>query len=259
LCFAKGIAYARRIPLIGVNHLEGHIFSVFLEHPTMPFPHLCLVASGGHTALYMVRDFGVYTLIGQTLDDAAGEAFDKVAKLLNIGYPGGPYIERLAYEQGLSDIRHYPRLKSKDLNFSFSGLKTAVLYDHIKRGYYDIERKKLMHDSPENQREVSSSFLVCMGDIIIDRLARAVAQFPEVAGISFVGGVACNKYLKERVAQLCAERGLYYGSPSPAFCTDNAAMIGFVGAYKAQQGLYDSYDIDIIPSSALKQHPKKRA
>src|SRR5271156_2111294 len=161
LCFAKGIAYAQDKKLIGINHLEGHAFSAFLEHD-IPFPHLCLTASGGHTALYLVQDFGDYQVIGQTLDDAAGEAFDKVAKLINLPYPGGPVIEKLAREMEFKDFFHYPRNKDIGLDFSFSGLKTAVLYDLVKRNAYSMEAKKFTQpDNEQLKKEVASSLLVC--------------------------------------------------------------------------------------------------
>src|SRR5436190_11210845 len=140
VCFAKALAYAKNKKLIGVNHLEGHIFSACIEN-VIPFDHLCLTASGGHTSLYLVKNYGDYQLLGETQDDAAGEAFDKIAKLMNLSYPGGPIIEKLAQNVNFTDFYHYPRGKPHTLQFSFSGLKTAILYDLIKKNAYDLKTK----------------------------------------------------------------------------------------------------------------------
>ncbi len=246
LCFAKGIAYAQGKKLIGINHLEGHAFSAFLEND-IPFPHICLTASGGHTALYLVRGFGDYEVIGQTLDDAAGEAFDKVGKLITLPYPGGPVIEKLAREMDFKDFFNYPRNKDIGLDFSFSGLKTAVLYDLVKRNAYSMEEKKFTQPHNEQlKKEVSSSLLVCIADIFEQKLTRALAQYPEIKAFTFVGGVACNKYIKERLRTLAEKRGKAFFSPAPQYCTDNAAMIALVGNYKAQQGKFSTLELDVF-------------
>jgi len=239
-CYAKAIAWVKKIPLIPVNHLEGHIFSSFLEadgsvRSQIGFPHLCLTASGGHTALYVVEDFGKFTLLAQTRDDAAGEAFDKIAKLIGFGYPGGATIERLAGEVGFQDFFHYPRTKHTpdSFYFSFSGLKTAILYDLIKRGYINPESglptASLTH---EVHTHVASSLLVCVGDIFCKAISRALLQHPHLKAITFVGGVACNKYLRARFAELAQEKKMSAFASPPAFCTDNGAMIAFVGSYR---------------------------
>jgi N6-L-threonylcarbamoyladenine synthase len=243
VCFAKSLAYVHKIPLIGIHHLEGHIFSPFLEH-TVPFPFISLIVSGGHTALYHVKTFGDYTLLAQTSDDAVGEAFDKVAKLLGLGYPGGPILEKLAHEAHFHDSRSYPRLKKNDLSLSFSGIKTAVLYDLVKRGYYDLEAKKLVRQDHENEIAVASSFHVAIGDILCDRLEQACKQYPAQA-IAFAGGVACNRYLRSRLATIAQEQGIPFFTPALRFCTDNAAMIAYIGSYKAQQGLFNDFYLDI--------------
>jgi N6-L-threonylcarbamoyladenine synthase len=246
LCFAKGIAWAQDKKLIGINHLEGHAFSAFLEHD-IPFPHICLTASGGHTALYLVRGFGDYEVIGQTLDDAAGEAFDKVAKLVNLPYPGGPVIEKLAREMDFKDFFNYPRNKDIGLDFSFSGLKTAVLYDLVKRNAYSMETKKFTQpDNEQLKKEVSSSLLVCIADIFEQKLIRALAQYPEIKAFTFVGGVACNKYIKERLRTLAEKRGKAFFSPAAQYCTDNAAMIALVGNYKARQDKFSTLKLDVF-------------
>lgn len=248
LCFAKALAYTQKIPLIGINHLEGHIFSVFLEHH-VPFPHLCLVASGGHTALYLVLGFGDFQLLSQTSDDAVGEAFDKVAKLLGLGYPGGPLLERLAQEKTFQDIRRYPRLRRPDLSLSFSGIKTAVLYDLIARNYYSLEQRKIIKHDHDNVVDVASSFHVAIGDILCNRLNQAYQLYPDIKAITFVGGVACNRYLQGRIATLAQKNRLEFFTPAPKYCTDNAAMIAFVGSYKAAQGKFDTLHLDIATTA----------
>jgi N6-L-threonylcarbamoyladenine synthase len=261
ICFAKAIAYSLlRSPLIlslskdegqvskkliGINHLEGHAFSAFIEH-TIPFPHVCITASGGHTSLYLIKNFGDYEVLGETQDDAAGEAFDKIAKLMNLPYPGGPVIEKYARELNFHDFFHYPRAKHKTLDFSFSGLKTAVLYDLVKRNAYDLATKTFLADADEQlKKEVASSLLVCIADIFEQKLALALEQYPHVAAITFVGGVACNRYITERLNTFAASYNLPFFHPSRAYCTDNAAMIAFVGNYKAQQGLFSDFTLDI--------------
>ncbi len=246
VCFAKALAFAKNKKLIGINHLEGHAFSTLLEH-SVPFPHLCLSASGGHTALYRMNGLGDFELLGQTLDDAAGEAFDKVAKMMEYPYPGGPVIEKLAQEINFIDVCNYPRSMDKSLNFSFSGLKTAVLYDLVKKGAYDLRAKAfLCPESRTLKQEVASSLLVCIGDIFKHKLSLALEQHPDVKAITFVGGVACNKYLKEHLSTLATKKKLSFFAPSSQFCTDNGAMIALVGSYKAAQGKFSDFDLDIF-------------
>lgn len=245
LSFAKGMAWAAKKKIIGVNHLEGHAFSAFIEH-TIPFPHVCLTASGGHTSLYKVTDFGKYTVLGQTVDDAAGEAFDKIAKLVGLPYPGGPLIEKLAAEVNFQDFYNYPRAKKKTLDFSFSGLKTAVLYDLVRRGYYDLKTKQILPTLTDDiRKQIASSLLVCIADIFIQKLTLALEENPEIKAVTFVGGVACNKYIRARLKSFCDKRGLELFWPSPRYCTDNAAMIAYVGHYKAQNGQFDDLSLDI--------------
>lgn len=244
VCFAKAIAASLGKKIIGINHLEGHAFSAFLEHD-IPFPHLCITASGGHTSLYLVKGFGDYEILGQTDDDAAGEAFDKVAKLLALPYPGGPEIEKRAALVGFKDFYKYPRLKGHTFDFSFSGLKTAVLYDLVAKGAYDMKEKKLLSHDENLKNEVASSLLVCIADIFKDKIARAIDRYPEVKAVTFVGGVACNKFIREQLRQLCEQHQLPLYCPSPQFCTDNGAMIAFVGNYKAQQEKFSNMELDL--------------
>lgn len=246
VCFAKALAWAKNKKIIGVNHLEGHIFSSFIEHQ-VPFPHLCITASGGHTSLYLVNDFGAFELIGNTLDDAAGEAFDKIAKLLGFAYPGGPIIEKRAALAGNKDYFAYPRPQKNSLDFSFSGLKTAVLYNMIKLGLYDLQSKQITpgHDDLKNQ--VASSLQCCIADIFANKIKRALKQYPHVKAITFVGGVSCNKFIRNHLAHIASSASKPLFVPSPQYCTDNAAMIALVGCYKAQKGLFDSWTLDIKP------------
>lgn len=246
LCFAKALAWAANKKIIGINHLEAHIFSSFLEH-NVPFPHLCLTASGGHTSLCLVHDFGVYEFIGETLDDAAGEAFDKIAKLINLSYPGGPIIEKRAAEVAFQDFFKYPRSNKKTCDFSFSGLKTAVLYDLVKQNAYGMKSKMFLKDTDETlKNQIASSLLVCMSDIFKQKLECALQQYPHVKAVTFVGGVACNKFIKQNLQTLCHDNNLPFFSPSPRYCTDNAAMVAFVGSYKAKKHEYSDLHLDIL-------------
>lgn len=244
--FAKSIAWSANKKLIGINHLEGHVYSACIER-NVEFPFLSLTVSGGHTALYLVHDYGNYEVIGHTLDDAAGEAFDKIAKLMNMPYPGGPVIEKFAKEQNFQDFFNYPRGSLQNLNFSFSGLKTAVLYDMVKRGAYDLQSKKfLKYDDQLFKQQVSSSLLVCIGDIFKQKLKTAIKQYPNIKAICFVGGVACNKYLRKELDTFCQRRNIVLHYPSPKLCTDNAGMIAFVGHYKAQQEKFSDQTLGIL-------------
>lgn len=244
-CFAKALAGSKNKKIIAVDHLEGHAFSANIEHD-IPFPFLCMTASGGHTNMYRVTNFGEYEFLGTTLDDAAGEAFDKISKLLKLGYPGGPIIEKLAREAGFKDYYKYPRNKNIGLNFSFSGLKTAVLYDLVKKNAYDMKKKELLNTSEQLKKEVASSFQVCVGDIFVKKVQLALDQHDDYKGLVFVGGVACNNYIRQRLTDVATQYNLPYFSPSPKYCTDNAAMIAYVGHYKALKGEFSDPDFDIL-------------
>jgi len=244
--FAKALAFACQKKLIGVDHLEGHVFSACIEN-NVPFPFLCLTVSGGHTSLYLVTNFGEYTIIGHTIDDAAGEALDKIAKMMGLPYPGGPVIEKLAQQVDFQDFFKYTRGSMNNLNFSFSGLKTSVLYDMVKRGAYDLATKTFLKpDDLEFQQQVASSLLVCMGDIFEKKLAQALALHPQVQAITFVGGVACNKYLRKKLQEFADKKKIQFFFPSGKLCTDNAGMIAFVGSYKAEQEKFDALDLSIF-------------
>lgn len=246
LSFGKALAWAQNKRLIGINHLEGHIFSSCIEQ-SVPFPHICLAASGGHTSLYFVHDFGSYQIIGQTLDDAAGEAFDKIAKLMDLGYPGGPLIEKLAQSVDFKDYFHYPRSGLNSCDMSFSGLKTAVLYHLVKEEAYDMANKTFSKQADMLfKQQVASSLLTCITDIFKQKLALALARFPSTKAITFVGGVACNQFIRTELATWSKQHQLPFLSPSNRFCGDNAAMIAFVANYKALQNKFDSLALDIL-------------
>ncbi len=245
VCFAKAIAGALNKKIIGINHIEGHVFSPFLEFD-VPFPHICLTSSGGHTSLFLVRGFGEYEILGQTADDAAGEAFDKIAKMLGLAYPGGPEIEKRAALVDFQDFFRYPRHKPKTLDFSYSGLKTAVMYDLVKKNAYDMKTKKFTGDD-ELINKVASSFLACVADVFVEKLERAIKQHPDIKALTFVGGVSRNKFIRERIEQLAKKYELPLFIPSPQYCIDNGAMIAFVGNYKAAQGKFSDLYLDVQP------------
>lgn len=253
LCFAKTLAYAKNKKLIGINHLEAHIFSSFLRSDNstgnVPFPHICLSASGGSTVLYYVKNFGDYEIIGQTIDDAAGEAFDKIAKIIGFGYPGGAKIEQAAAQVEFQDFYKYTRTKNytKSLDFTFSGLKTAVMYDLVKKNAYNLENGPIWKNiTPELQNKVSSSLLVCIADIFQAKIELALKNYPEIKAVTFVGGVACNNYITERLKNITQKFNQKFFSPICKFCSDNAAMIAFIGSYKAKQNKFSDLYLDVM-------------
>jgi N6-L-threonylcarbamoyladenine synthase len=222
LSFAKSLAYATGKPLIPVNHLEGHICSGFLETPDLACPFVCLVVSGGHTDLYYCEAPGAYRLLGQTRDDAAGEAFDKVSKLLGLGYPGGPVIDRLACEGDPQAIR-FPRayLERDSLDFSFSGIKTAVL--HYVRKH-----------APKQVADLAASFQQAVVDVLVDKTLAATRQC-QASRVVVTGGVAANSQLRREMHVACAKAGLQLVIPHPRLCTDNGAMIAAAAHWRLYQ------------------------
>jgi N6-L-threonylcarbamoyladenine synthase len=219
LSFAKGLALQLGVPLLGVNHLEGHLFStnIMPNGPAPPF--LSLIISGGHTILTYVRDWGNYQILGQTQDDAAGEAFDKVAKILGLSYPGGPAVEKLA-QQGDPRAIDFPQARLKNssgprFDFSFSGLKTAVLYYVRKLSPEELEKQRA---------NIAASFQYALINALVENVGRAHAQFSTRA-VALAGGVACNRALRQAFAQLGERSGFQLHYPEPIYCTDNAAMI----------------------------------
>ncbi len=231
--FAKMLAYTYQKPLIGVNHLDGHIHSNWLESSrsfTKAFPALCVVVSGGHTELVLMRDHGKYKLLGETMDDAIGEAFDKVARLLGLGYPGGPAIAKLA-ARGNPDRYPLPRpmLSAKNLNFSYSGLKTAVLYltRDLGKGGPSASSGLL---SQQQKADIAASFQKAAVDVIVAKAERAAKEFG-VRSLMLSGGVAANILLREHLRALAEELAIPYFCPPMASTTDNAAMIAIAGYF----------------------------
>ena len=241
LSFAKAMAYALDIPLIGVNHLEGHIYSVFLEEKPPAFPFLCLIVSGGHTQLIQVDEGFSHTTLGSTRDDAAGEAFDKVAKLIGLGYPGGPKVDALAAE-GDPEFHAFPRSSLGGYDFSFSGLKTAVLY--YLNSFSEEERQALLRD---HMSDLCASFQQAVVDMLITVVKRAVRR-TGIKEVAVVGGVSANSGLRKALEDLKVKEGFSLYVPSLKYCTDNAAMIAKAGAMCLDSGKTSTLYITAEPS-----------
>jgi N6-L-threonylcarbamoyladenine synthase len=238
LYYAKSISYAHRIPLIGVNHLEGHILSIFLEEKAPLFPFVALTVSGGHTSIYNVEGYGRYSQLGQTLDDAAGEAFDKVSKILGLGYPGGRPIENQARDGRVERIAFPRAYMAKDsLDFSFSGLKTAV----------SLFIKKWREGSEEHRDVTLPDIAASFQESVVDVLVYKVMEASKRLGVSRVvvaGGVACNNRLRVRLLDAAVSRGVQVFFPDPVFCTDNGAMIAMAGLHRLLEGERTDLSID---------------
>jgi N6-L-threonylcarbamoyladenine synthase len=235
---AKSLSAALDIPLIGVHHLEGHIYANFLVNPDFAFPFICLVVSGGHTDLVLVRGHGDYEILGRTRDDAAGEAFDKSARVFGLGYPGGPAIDKLA-AQGNPKAIKFPRSRLGDtLDFSFSGLKTAVIrFFQEKAGESSIE-------------DICASFQAAVVDMLVDTTMEALER-TGIRRVALAGGVAANSGLQARMKEVAAERGLELSYPPLKLCTDNAAMIACAGYFHLIRGHIDGLDLDTIASQPI--------
>ena len=243
---AKAISYAKNLPLIGVHHIEGHISANYIENLDLEPPFICLVVSGGHTHLVVVKDYGKYEIIGRTRDDAAGEAFDKVARAIGLGYPGGPKIDKLSKE-GNAEAIIFPKAKIADApyDFSFSGLKSAVL-NHIN----GCKMKNL----PYNEADIAASFQKAVIDVLVEHAMAAVSEY-DYDKLAIAGGVASNSALRQAMKNACKARNntcktknikLYY--PSPILCTDNAAMIGTAAYYEYLAGTRHGLDLNAIPN-----------
>lgn len=233
---AKGLALGRALPLVGVNHIEGHLLAVFLEAP-VEFPFIALAVSGGHSHLYRVDGVGRYTTLGQTVDDAAGEAFDKVAKLIGLPYPGGVVIDRLAATGDPKAIR-FPRPLMNDgsYNFSFSGLKTAVL-THVQ---------KFPESKEAGINDLAASFQAAVCEVLTKKTAAAVAA-TGIKRVVVAGGVACNSALRLAMRRFAEEKGVELAIPSPKLCADNAAMIAVPGDFYLNAGFRSGFDLDALP------------
>jgi N6-L-threonylcarbamoyladenine synthase len=242
LATAKAIAFARNIPVVGVNHIEGHLAAPFLEQE-LEFPYLALVVSGGHTHLYRVDGIGRYQAIGQTLDDAAGEAFDKVAKILGLHYPGGVVVDRLAGEGDSGAVKlPRPLIHDGTCNFSFSGLKTAVLTA--------VERQPLLRDDPLQLKGICASFQAAVCDVLITKTALAL-QRTGLKRLVVSGGVACNSSLRLGMGRLAESAGVKLHIPSPQLCSDNAAMIAVPGDFYLSNGSVADLSLDALPTWPL--------
>lgn len=239
---AKAIAYASGRPLIGVHHIEGHICANYIENRELEPPFLCLVASGGHTHLVKVVDYNRYEILGRTRDDAAGEAFDKVARAIGLGYPGGPKIEKKAME-GDENAIVFPKAKVAEnpYDFSFSGLKSAVL------NYLNGCRMK---NEPVLEADVAASFQKAVIDVLVEHSMHAAGEFG-LDRFAIAGGVASNQTLRGAMERACEENGIRFYHPSPIYCTDNAAMIGSAAYYEYIQGRRDGWDLNAVPNLRL--------
>lgn len=239
---AKAIAYAKKKPLVGVHHIEGHVSANYIEHPDLEPPFLCEIISGGHTHLVIVKDYGSFEILGRTRDDAAGEAFDKVARAIGLGYPGGPKIDKLAKE-GNPHAIDFPRAHMEDApyDFSFSGVKSAVL-NHLN--------KCRMTGEPIVEADIAASFQQAVVDVLVDNAIRAAKDY-HMDRLAIAGGVASNGALRAAMEASCEKEGIRFYRPSPIFCTDNAAMIGVAAYYEYRKGTRHGWDLNAVPNLKL--------
>ncbi len=239
---AKAISFASGIPLVGVHHIEGHISANYIENKELEPPFVCLVVSGGHSHLVVVKDYGEYQVLGRTRDDAAGEAFDKVARAIGLGYPGGPKIDKVSKE-GNPDAIVFPRAKIADsvYDFSFSGLKSAVL------NYLNSCEMKGIAIC---QADVAASFQKAVVDVLVEHSMQAVQECG-IKKFAIAGGVASNSALRAALVSQCAKRDITFFYPSPILCTDNAAMIGAAGYYEFIKGVRSGFDLNAVPNLRL--------
>lgn len=239
---AKAISFATGKPLVGVHHIEGHISANYIDNPELEPPFLCLVASGGHSHLVIVRDYGKYEVLGRTRDDAAGEAFDKVARAIGLGYPGGPKIDKLSRE-GNPHAIDFPRasIEGAPYDFSFSGVKSAVL------NY--INGCKMKGES-YSEADIAASFQQAVVDVLVEHTMAAAKDYV-IDKVAIAGGVACNSGLREGMRNACEKRGYSFYLPTPLLCTDNAAMIGAAGYYDYQNGVRHGLDLNAVPGLKL--------
>lgn len=239
---AKAISYAKGLPLVGVHHIEGHVSANYIEHPELEPPFLCEIISGGHTHLVIVKDYGEFQILGRTRDDAAGEAFDKVARAIGLGYPGGPKIDKLSGE-GNPEAIAFPRAHLEDApyDFSFSGLKSAVL---------NYLNKCRMTGTKIVEADVAASFQKAVIDVLVGNAIRAAKDY-HMEKLAIAGGVASNQHLRAAMEEACKREGIAFYYPSPVYCTDNAAMIGVAAYYEYQKGTRHGLDLNAVPNLKL--------
>lgn len=239
---AKAISYAAGIPLVGVHHIEGHVSANYIENPDLEPPFLCLIVSGGHTHLVIVKDYGSFEILGRTRDDAAGEAFDKVARAIGLGYPGGPKVDALSKE-GNPDAIPFPKAKLEDApyDFSFSGVKSAVL------NY--INKVKMTHGEV-NRADLAASFQKSVVDTLVEK-AMLAAEDHHMGRLAIAGGVAANSTLRAAMKSACEQRGIRFYYPSPVYCTDNGAMIAVAAYYEYKKGVRHGWDLNAVPNFRL--------
>ena len=239
---AKAICFAADIPLVGVHHIEGHVSANYIENKDLEPPFLCLIVSGGHTHLVVVKDYGEFEILGRTRDDAAGEAFDKVARAIGLGYPGGPKIDKLSKE-GNPDAITFPKTQIEDApyDFSFSGLKSAVL------NY--INKAKMMNEE-FNPADLAASFQKNVVDTLTEKTIHAAKEL-HINKVAIAGGVASNSTLRNSMEEACRKEGLRFYHPSPIFCTDNGAMIGVAAYYEFIKGTRHGWDLNAVPNLQL--------
>ena len=239
---AKALAFASHKPLVGVNHMEGHVCAALIEHPDLEPPFLCLIVSGGHTHLAEMKDYGDFRIIGQTRDDAAGEAFDKVARAVGLGYPGGPKMEKAA-KDGDPEAFYFPRGKvgESEYDFSFSGLKSAVL---------NTINQAEMKGETLNRADIAASFQKAVTEVLTEHAIVAVKEYGDDR-IVLCGGVAANGALRRSLQEACDKNGVKLYVPSPIFCTDNAAMIAVDAYYHYRKGERARYDLNAVPNLEL--------
>lgn len=239
---AKAISYAAKLPLVGVHHIEGHISANYIENKDLEPPFICLVVSGGHTHLVTVRDYGVYEILGRTRDDAAGEAFDKVARAIGLGYPGGPKIDKVSKE-GDPDAVHFPRAKVEDApyDFSFSGVKSAVL-NHLNG--CRMKGEEIV------QADIAASFQKAVCEVLVSHAMDAIRD-QGIRKLALAGGVASNSTLRRMMQEACEREKTAFYRPSPILCTDNAAMIGAAAYYEYRKGVRHGLDLNAVPNLRL--------
>ena len=239
---AKAISYAKKLPLVGVHHIEGHVSANYIEHPDLEPPFMCLIVSGGHTHLVIVKDYGEFEILGRTRDDAAGEAFDKVARAIGLGYPGGPKIDKLAKE-GNAEAIQFPKakLESGPYDFSFSGVKSAVL---------NYINKCKMQGEEFDRADLAASFQKAVVDTLVEKAVKAAKEY-HMDKLAIAGGVASNSALRGAMEKACKKEDIQFYYPSPIFCTDNAAMIGVAAYYEYQKGTRHGLDLNAVPNLKL--------